>query len=62
MTNKHKILLKQFIEMNTDVKVIGAIELVGEPYAFNDLAIKVTLDNGNWLRVYRNDKGELNWY
>lgn len=62
MTSKHKALLKAFKETNTDVKVIGATELVGEKYAFNGLAIRVELSNGNWLRVYRIANGDLNWY
>lgn len=63
MTGKHKILLEEFKKINTDVNVIGEIELVGEQYAtYDGIAIKVTLDDGNWLRVYRIKGGEINWY
>ncbi|MGL4911507.1 MAG: hypothetical protein ACRC3Y_03665 [Romboutsia sp.] len=63
MTSKHNTLLKEFIKINTDVEVIGATEMVGEPYALYDgIAVKVELKGGNWLRVYRNKNGEINWY
>lgn len=63
MTSKHKALLEQFKCINTDVKVIDATELIGEQYAtYDGIAIKVILDSGNWLRVYRTKGGEINWY
>ena len=63
MTSKHEGLLKEFKRINTDVEVVGATELVGEPYAkYDGIAIKVELSDGNWLRVYRIKNGELNWY
>ena len=63
MTSKHKALLNEFVRVNTDVTVVGATEMVGEPYAsYDGIAIKVELNNGNWLRVYRVKNGELNWY
>lgn len=63
MNKKHNELLEQFKKINTDVKVIRATELVGECYAkYDGIAIKVELSDGNWLRVYRNESGELNWY
>lgn len=33
--------------------------LVGEPYAKDVLAIKVIPDDGKWIRVYRNEHGEI---
>lgn len=63
MTSKHNAILKAFKRINTDVEVVEATELVGEQYAsYDGVAIKVTLSNGNWLRVYRTKNGELNWY
>lgn len=63
MTQKHERLLNEFIKINTDVKVVDTVEFVGEPYAeYDGVAVKVTLSDGNWLRVYRNKSGEINWY
>lgn len=63
MTKEHMELLKEFKRINTDVEVVGAVELVGEPYAtYDKRAIKVTLSGGNWLRVYRTKNGDINWY
>lgn len=63
MTSKHKILLEQFKKINTSITVVDATEMVGEPYAkWDGIAIKVLLEDGDWLRVYRNEKGEINWY
>lgn len=63
MTKEHMELLREFKRINTAVEVVEAIELVGEKYAtYDGRAIKVTLSDGNWLRVYRIKNGELNWY
>lgn len=63
MTSKHKRLLNEFKRINTSVDVVRATELVGEQYAkYDGIAIRVELSDGNWLRVYRAQNGELNWY
>lgn len=63
MNSKHEMLLKKFKIINTSVEVIGATELVGEYYAkYDGIAIRVELSDDNWLRVYRAENGELNWY
>jgi hypothetical protein len=63
MTSKHIKLLEEFKKINTYVTVVDAMELVGEPFAkWDGVAVKVILKDGDWLRVYRNEKGEINWY
>lgn len=65
MTSKHKQLLREFKEVNTFYanKITNVSPLVGEEYAKLDgIAIKVAIEDGTWLRVYKTEKGELNWY
>ena len=65
MTSKHSALLKAFKKINTVYadKVKHAEPLIGEKHATLDgVAIKITMHDGTWLRVYRIANGELNWY
>lgn len=62
LTKKYQALLNEFKIINTDITIVDVAPLVGEQFSGDAIALKVTLSDGNWLRVYKNDKGEINWY
>ena len=62
LTKKHQALLNEFKIINTDITIVDVAPLVGEQFSGDAIALKVTLADGNWLRVYKNDDGEINWY
>lgn len=63
----HKELLDKFVKINTGVTVVNWQPLLHdewEKYALdNQPVIRVTLSDGNWLRVFvSKEYNEITWY